>query len=184
MTKKSLNKKYRILVESNGKYRCFVSTDVRTILNVLTRYNPDFELVGIYSDDIDVSSEEWVDKCNLNGSEENNLVGLKRNYANKEILLKYNSFEISKLLYFGFCADNRIYIRKNEFEGVKWDFKEEDLKFGRIEHPVFVKDSDVGDYDIKRYYDCCKLNKLVGGVEVSGWVVIEDRLKNKNDSKN
>lgn len=177
MVKKSITKKYNILVKSKNKYRCFVTTDTRTILNVLVRYNPDFELVGIYSDDIDVSSEEWVDKCNLNGSEESNLVGLKRNYANKEILLKYNSFEISELLYFAYCADNRIYIVKNPFEDVKWEVADKDLKFGGIEHPMFVKDDEIGDYDIQRYYNCYQLKKLINGYEVDGFVIVDDRKK-------
>lgn len=177
MVKKSISKKYNILVKSKNKYRCFVTTDVRTILNVLVRYNPDFELIGIYSGDIDVSSEEWVDKCNLNGSEESNLVGMKRNYANKEILLKYNSFEISELLYFAYCASERLYIRKEEFNGVCWDIPENKLKFGGIEHPTFASDEEVGDFDIQRFYNCQRLRKLVNGFEVNGWVIFSDRKK-------
>lgn len=180
MTKKSLNKKYWILVKSNNKWRCFSTTDVRTILNVLVRYNPDFELIGIYDKEIEVSSEEWVDSCDLNGSEENNLVKSRRNYANKELLLKYNSFEVAELKYFAFCADNRIYIRKNEFEGVKWYIPENELKFGEVENLMFVSDDEVGYYDIQRYYNCQRLRKLVNGFEVNGWVIFNDRKRSEN----
>lgn len=183
MSKKSLNKKFWVLIESNNKFRCFVSTDVRNTLNVLVRFNPSFELIGIYDQPIDVSGDNWVDKSPYNGSEPENLAESRRNHANKEILLQYNSFEVAEIKYFAFCADNRIYIRKNEFEEVKWNIKSGDLKYGEIEHPMFVKDSDVGDYDLPRYYNAYKLNKLVGGVEISGWVIISDRQKNKNDSK-
>lgn len=183
MTKKSLNKKFWILIESDNKFRCFVTTDVRNQLNLLVRFNPSFELIGIYEQPIDVSGDNWVDKSPYNGSEPENLAESRRNHANKEILLQYNSFEVAEIKYFAFCADNRIYIRKNEFEEVNWDANSKDLKFGEIEHPVFVKDSDVGDYDIRRFYNCQRLRKLVNGFEVNGYIVYNDRQKNKNDSK-
>ena len=177
MSKKFINKKYYILVKSNGKFRCFSTTDVRNQLNVLVRFNPDFELIGIYGSDIGISSEEWVEKCDLNGSEVENFVGMRRNYSNKELLLKYNSFEISELLYFAFCASERIYIKKNEFEGVKWEVPEEDLKFGEVENLTFISDDEVGEYDVRRFYNAQKIKKLVNGYEVNGWVLFNDRVK-------
>ena len=177
MSKKSLNKKYWILVKSNNKWRCFSTTDVRTILNVLVRYNPDFELIGIYGSEIGVSCDDWVEKCDLNGSEEENLVGLRRNYSNKEILLKHNSFEVTELKYFAYCASERLYIKKNEFEDIKWEFSEMDLKFGEVENLTFVSDEEVGDYDIRRFYNAQRIKKLINGYEVNGWVLVADRRK-------
>lgn len=179
-----MTKKYNVLVKSNNKWRCFSTTDVRTILNVLVRYNPDFELIGIYNREIEVSSEDWVDSCGYNGSEENNLVGLRRNHSNKSVSLKFNSFEVAELKRFAWCADNRIYIRKNEFEDVKWDIQDGDLKFGEVENLTFVSDDEVGDYDIQRYYNSQRLKRLVNGFEVNGWVIFNDRKRNKIDSKN
>lgn len=177
MSKKSLNKKYWVLIKSNNKYRSFVTTDVRNQLNVLVRFNPSFELIGIYDKEIEVSSDDWVNDSLYNGSEEENLVGTLKNHSNKSVSLKFNSFEVAELKRFAWCAENRIYIRKNEFEDVSWDIPENKLKFGEIENLTFVSDDEVGDYDIQRYYNCYKLNKLVGGVVVSGWVVINDRKR-------
>lgn len=186
-----------ILVRSGQYWRVFFteSFTIRPACNHLQRYNPDFRIMsvkyGMFPTNIIPNNTQWV---KLTKDEEDELMASivedKDTFQPipdvpdlKAYLLSTYKYRTALNMWYIHAANSGIYPSKSVFRGVKSNPEYIPIslikKIGICQHLTFVSDADnpyEDKEDILKYYDGRRIEKMVNGQKVEGYLLDSIRI--------
>ena len=180
-----------VIVKSGEWWRIFTSEaySIRSIIVHLNRYCPDYQIMairyGFYPTKL-LSNLEWR---KLEKAEVTALKVYFHDFSNigtKEQILSTTAPYRDKVnLYYIKCSIERAYPSKTPFRGIAVNSipYEASAEYGsRVEHPFFVADADsiyTEPSDILNHYDGKRVDKVICGETVKGYLIEKCRLQYK-----
>ena len=169
-----------VLVKSDDRYRVFVtkSFTIRSIVVMLQRYNPNYQIQSVSYGEYDGPSE-WSEKKPILTSH----FDVYNDNTEKELLEKFGYRDAMNYYYIQ-CAYCNCYPSKRPFRGVKTDLPKDNYYYGEITYPMFIRDEE-NPYenieDVLCCYDGQRLDKYINGELVNGYLLTSCR---KNNAEN
>ena len=188
-----------VLVRSGEYWRVFTteSFSIRPIVNHLQRYNPNYTIIaikyGYFPSEIIPNNTSWQKLTNdeematLNIVMEEEIFNITPSVPNlKTHLLEHYPFRTALSMFYRYAAERAIYPSKSVFRGVEVSDIPEWLiaQMGRCERLTFVSDTDnpyIEKSDILKYYDGRRIERMINGQKVSGYLLDNPRITIENN---
>jgi len=185
-----------VLVNSGNKWRVFTteSFTIRPIVNHLQRYNADFNIrkvrYGYFPTEILPNNTSWTKMTLYEVNDMFDVIDEDTNFDTipsvpdlKKHLLENYDYRTALSMWYIHCANSHIYPSKSVFRGVKVSDIPDWLitQTGRCQRPCFVSDKDnpyTNVWDILKYYDGRRIDRMINGQKVSGYLLDSMRITN------
>ena len=188
-----------IIVKSGDNYRVFTteSFTIRPAVNILQRYNPDYSILAVkdgeFPEGIQADNTGWTNMAPLEADTMMQMAEMSGVYEipadrwnYRRMLLENFPYRKAMNLWYVHCAKNGIYPSKQPFKGVYADVPEWVKKeIGTCEHHTFISDENnpyIDKSDVLKWYEGRRIEKMIGGHSVQGYLLTKIRERNNMEN--